>query len=139
MSASNFFETALLGLIFNAVDITGITTSPNTDLFVSLHTGDPGEGGDQGTNEADYGNYSRVAVSRDTNGFLVSGDSAVNVSEIVFPSCTGGSNVLTHFGIGLAASGATTLLISAPLTATLAVSNGITPIFQVGEMVSTVD
>ncbi len=35
-------------------------TSPITNLYVSLHTGDPGEAGDQTTSEAAYTSYARV-------------------------------------------------------------------------------
>lgn len=139
MSATNIFETQLLELIFNSVDIPGITDTPSTNLFISLHTADPGEAGTQTTSEATYSNYARVPVERDLNGFTVAGDVAVNTNEVVFPASTGGSSLVTHFGIGLSATGAGTLLLSGPLVASLAVSNGITPIFQVGEMKTTVD
>lgn len=139
MSATNIFETELLKLIFNNEPIPGISTSPNADLYISLHTSDPGEAGNQSTNEAQYLSYARVAISRDVNGFEVVGDLASNVEEVVFPSATGGSDVVTHFGIGLNESGAGKLLLKAPLTASLAISNGITPVFQVGELKSTVN
>ena len=56
MSKSNALETALLELVFKATTFDGIaendTSSPNTNLYVSLHTADPGEAGTQATNEA---------------------------------------------------------------------------------------
>ena len=68
MSKSNSLENALLDLIFKATAIANIAdnaaSSPLTNLYVSLHTSDPGEAGSQTTNECAYGSYARVAVAR---------------------------------------------------------------------------
>ena len=67
MSKSNAYETDLLGLLFNGTAIANIAdnaaSAPLTDLFVALHTADPGEAGNQGTNEANYTGYNRVTVA----------------------------------------------------------------------------
>ncbi len=67
MSKGNTFENDLLLLIFNATAIANIadnaSASPLTNLYVSLHTGDPGEAGSQTTNECAYTSYARVAVA----------------------------------------------------------------------------
>jgi hypothetical protein len=146
MSATNAFETALLNLIFLNTDIANIGDASGLQnsavagsLYVSLHTGDPGEAGSQTTNEANYTSYARVAVARSGSGWAVSGNTADNVAAIEFPACTGGSNTITHFGIGTDSSGAGTLLFSGALTASLAVSNGITPSFAIGALDITVD
>ena len=59
MSATNAFETDLLKLIFqnvalaNVGDASGLQPSSTAgSLYISLHTGDPGETGDQTTSEA---------------------------------------------------------------------------------------
>lgn len=138
MSATNAFETDLLELIFNGTTITNIAdnaaSSPATNLYVSLHTSDPGEGGSQDTNETTYTSYARVAVARTSGGWTVSGNNASNTSTITFPTCTGGSATLTHFGIGLASSSAGTLLFKGPLSSSLAVSNNITPAIAAGDL-----
>lgn len=143
MSATNAFETDLLELIFNATAITSLAddaaSSPATSLYISLHTADPGETGTQETNEATYTSYARVAVTRDSSGFTVSGNTASNTAVILFPACTGGSNTITHFGIGLSSTGAGTLLFKGALTAPLAVSSGISPIFPAGDLDITAD
>jgi hypothetical protein len=55
-SFTNGTESALLSLIFTATNWANIAdntaTAPLTNLFVSLHTADPGEAGSQTTNEA---------------------------------------------------------------------------------------
>lgn len=146
MSASNAFETLLLQLIFqnanaaNIGDATGLrgSTTPGS-LYVALHTADPGETGDQTTNEATYTGYARVAVARSAAGFAVAGNTVSNNGATNFAACTGGTNTITHFSIGTAASGADTMLISGALDASLNVSNGITPGFAAGALSATVD
>lgn len=146
MSASNAFETALLQHIFtnaaiaNVGDATGLPPSTAAgSLYVSLHTADPGEAGAQNTSEAGYTSYARVAVARTAGGWTVSGASAVNAAVINFPAATGGAATVTHFGVGTSTSGAGVLLFSGPLTASLAVSSGITPSFAAGAMSVTCD
>lgn len=143
MSKSNAFETDLLELIFNATALADLaendTTSPATNLYVSLHTADPGEGGNQSTSEATYTSYARVAVARTSGGWTVASGSVENTAAIVFPEATGGSNTITHFGIGTASSGAGYLIYSGALTASLAVSTGIEPQFAAGDLTVTED
>ncbi len=133
MSKSNALENALLELVFKATTFNGIaendSTSPNTDLYVSLHTADPGEAGTQATNEAAYGSYARVAVARSGSGWTVTGNTVVNAALVQFPQCTSGSETITHVGVGLGASSTTTLLYKGALSASLAVSSGIQPQF----------
>lgn len=131
MSKSNALETALLALLFNGTPIANIAdnaaSGPLTELYVSLHTADPGEGGNQQSNEATYTDYARVAVDRDSGGWTVSGNTVNPVAAIDFPTASGGSNTITHFGIGTASSGAGVLLYSGALDSSIAVSSGITP------------
>jgi len=143
MSATNAFETDLLELIFNGTTITNIAdntaSSPATNLYVSLHTSDPGEGGDQSSNETSYGSYARVAVARTSGGWTVSSNSVTNVGEIAFPQCDGGSSTITHFGIGLASSSTGTLLIKGELASPLNVSNGVAPRFAASNLTINID
>ena len=111
MSKSNSAENGLLALIFNQTTWTGVAaTSGGTAFFLALHTGDPGEGGDQTTSEAAYTSYARVSINRNTGGFTVSGSTVQNAAEILFPTCTGGSETLTHWSLGLASSSTSAIL-----------------------------
>lgn len=146
MSFSNAFETLLLQLIFenanaaNIGDATGLRGSSTAgSLYIGLHTADPGEGGSQTTSEATYTGYARVAVARSTAGWTASGASVSNDSAVTFGACTAGSNTLTYFSIGTDSSGAGTLLFSGALTASLAVSAGITPSFAASALTVTLD
>ena len=146
MSKGNVFENDLLLLIFNNTNIanigdaTGLRGSSTAgSLYVSLHTGDPGEGGDQTTSEATFTSYARVAVARSGAGWTVSGNAVSNAAAVTFPACTGGSNTITHFAVGMSSSGAGKVLYKGALSASLAVSNGITPSFAIGELDITED
>ena len=132
MSAGNTFENDLLKLIFNATAIANIAdnaaSSPLTNLYISLHTSDPGEAGDQTTNEATYTSYARVAVARTTGGWTVTNNSVSPVASITFPACTGGTNTITHFAVGTASSGTGKLLISGTISPSLSVTTPNQPI-----------
>ena len=143
MSKGNTFENDLLLLIFNATGIANIAdnaaSSPRTNLYVSLHTGDPGEAGDQTTNECAYTSYARVAVARSGSGWTVSGNAVSNAAAITFPQATGGSETATHFAVGTASSSTGKILYSGALSASLAISSGITPEFAIGDLDVTED
>lgn len=131
MSKSNAFENSLLKLIFNATAIANLAdnaaSSPLTSLYVSLHTADPGEAGDQSTSEATYTSYARVAVLRTSGGWTVTNNSVSPVANIDFANCTGGTNTITYFGVGTASSGAGVLYYSGTVTPSISVSSGVTP------------
>lgn len=131
MSKSNTFENDWLRLIFNATAIANIAdnaaASPLTNLYVSLHTADPGEAGDQTTSEIAYTSYARVAVARTTGGWTVTNNSVSPVADITFPAGTGGSGTASYFGVGTAASGAGKLLYKGPVSPTIVCGAGVTP------------
>lgn len=132
MSKSNTFENDLLKLIFNATAIANIADNAAAgalaNLFVALHTADPGEAGDQTTSEATYTGYARVSVARTTGGWTASTVGSTSpVAAITFPACTAGANTITHFSIGVVTSGASKILYSGTVTPNISVSNGVTP------------
>ena len=142
MSASNAFETSLLGLIItnvdaaNVGDATGLRGSTTAGVFWISLTVSPGhtEAGDQTTNETAYTNYARQDEARNTTQWTITNDTADNDNAIGFP--TGGASGATIFGFGLgsATSGAGNLFLIGDLTATLAVSSGVTPSFAAGAL-----
>jgi len=134
MSKTDAFEAALLDLIFlntniaNLGDATGVRGSTAAgQLFLSLHTADPGEAGTQSTSEVAYTGYARVGVARSGAGFTRTGNSISPAANVDFGTCTAGSATATHFGIGVAGSGAGTLLYKGPITPTIAIAAGVTP------------
>lgn len=146
MSKSNAFETNFLNHIFNNAaianigDATGLPAAAAAgNLYVSLHTADPGEAGNQSTSETTYTGYARVAVARSGAGWTVAGNQVSNAAAITFGACTVGTPVITHFGIGTSSAGAGNLLFSGAMSASLSVSPGITPEIAIGGLVVTED
>ena len=132
MSKSNSLENSLLLLLFNATTFADIaendTTSPATNLYVSLHTADPGEAGSQTTSEISYTGYARVAVARSGSGWTVTANSVSPAAEIAFTISSGGTGgTVTHFAVGTASSGAGVLLYSGTVSPNFVVASGVTP------------
>lgn len=144
MSKSDDFENQLLLLIFNNTDIANIgdaaglqNSASAGSLYVALHTADPGEAGNQSTSEANYTTYARVAVARSGAGWTVSTSTVSNAAAVTFPVCSSGSSTCTYFSVGKESAGATQMLYSGALTASLAVTAGITPSFAIGALTVT--
>ena len=140
-SATDAFETACLQHYFqntahaNVGDATGVRgSSVAGSFYISLHTADPGETGNQTTNETAYTNYVRVGVARSSGAWTVSGDTASNAAIVTFAQCGASGATLTYFGIGSDVSGTGNLFFSGALTAPLIVSNLVTPSFAIGAL-----
>jgi hypothetical protein len=141
------WENALLLLLFNNTnaanigDATGLRASTTAgQLFVSLHTADPGEAGAQNTSEVAYTGYARVGINRASGagGFTVSTNTvSFGTNPTSFGACTAGSATATHFGIGTASTGAGVLLYKGALSASIAISSGVTP--QISTLTGTED
>ncbi len=132
MSKGNTFENDWLKLIFQAVAIANIAdnavSSPLTDLYVSLHTADPGEAGDQTTSEISYTGYARIAVVRSSGGWTVTANSVSPVANIDFGQMTAGAGgLVTYFAVGTLVSGAGKILYSGTVTPNISVVNGVIP------------
>ncbi|MCK9567773.1 hypothetical protein M0R72_02335 [Candidatus Pacearchaeota archaeon] len=135
MSKSNTFENDWLKLIFNATAIANIAdnaaTSPLTNLYIALHTADPGEAGTQDTNEctvAQYNSYARVAVARTSGGWTVTDNSVSPAATIAFEAMVSGTGTTaTHWSVGIADSGATKILYSGTITPNIVIAAGVTP------------
>jgi hypothetical protein len=144
MSKSNTWENGSLLLVFNNTnmanigDATGLRGSSTAGSFyLSLHTADPGEGGNQSTNEISYTGYARVAIARSGSGFAVSANTVATVANTDFGTMTAGAGgTATHWGIGTDASGTGTLLYKGALSPTILVSNGVTPRVNAGTCVT---
>lgn len=144
MSKSNAYETALLQLIFNNTDFTNIADAVGvTNLYVALHTADPGEAGNQETSELAYDDYARVAVERKagtgpaTGGWDVSVDEVTPNENIQFPEMAlGAGGTASFFSIGTLITGAGLILYSGTVSPNIVVSNGVTPILTTATKVT---
>lgn len=128
MSISDAFESSILGALLNGTAIANIfdnaASAPLTNLYLSLHTADPGDAGAaQTTSEANYPGYARVAVARTPGSpqWTITGPSPTSATpgQRVFPTSTGAGTTLTHIAIGTAASGAGSIISSGALAASI--------------------
>lgn len=135
MSFSNSAETSVLEQVFNG---TALPWNSNTDLYIALHTADPGEAGTATTSEATYGSYARIALTRATD-FTVSGNSVSNTNLEAFAACTSGSNTITHASIVTTSAGAGTIIVRAALSSSITVTTGVQPQFAANALSFTLD
>lgn len=88
---SNYLETALINHVLRNTAY----TTPGTSIYVSLHTGSPGEAND-GANEVSGNNYARVQVS----SWVAPTDGVTsNTAAIEFPEASGSWGTISHIGI----------------------------------------
>jgi hypothetical protein len=141
MSKGDTFENDLLKLLFNATPIANIAdnaaASPLTNLYVSLHTADPGEAGNQTTSEISYTGYARIPVARTSGGWTVTGNSVSPVAAITFGAMTAGAGGTVGFwAVGTALSGAGKILYSGTVSPSISVANGVTPQLTVASAIT---
>lgn len=125
---STFLEALALDLIFKATTNAAFASAAGsaTNLYISLHSASPGDGGTQETNEVtttQYGAYARVAVGRSGSGWARTGSTINPVAAINFPTTTvvGTGVTAAYFAIGDAASGAGNLLYSGTITPSIVI------------------
>lgn len=135
MSFSNSAETSVLDQVFKGV---ALPWNGNTDLYIALHTADPGEAGTAVTSEATYGSYARIALARATD-FTVSGNQVSNTNLEQFAACSSGSNTITHASIVTTSAGAGTIIVRAALSSSITVSTGVQPQFAPASLSFTLD
>lgn len=142
MPKSTTFCNNVIDLILRGTAIADLaendSTSPNADVYLSLHTADPGVGGAQTTNEASYTGYARLAVDRTGTGWDAAASGATSNSALAqFAECTAGSATVTYVAIGTASSGAGKVLWAGALAASRAISAGIQPQFAAAALTVT--
>ncbi len=139
---SQAFDTDLLKLILNGTPIAGIAdnaaSAPLAQLYLSLHTADPGAGGSQSANEAVYPNYVRIPVARTTAGFMVSGTAAVLTSTMNFAvaGTMVSSEIETWAAVGTAATGNGKIIYRGPITPNITVTTGVGPQLAAGSQIT---
>ena len=135
---SDTTETNILSIYLTATAIANIAdnaaSSPSTAVWVSLHTADPGDTGTQGTNEASYTGYTRIAVSRTTGGWTVASGAASPVAAITFPQATSTStSTITHATIGMTSATTDGIIIaSGTVSPNINISQNVTPNLTTG-------
>ena len=138
MSTPATTANSILGLIYRAAAWADIaqddTTAPATTLDIALHTGAPATVA-QTSNEASFGNYARVSVSRSGTGWSVpSGGSLNNLAAIEFGEASSGPQTITYVSVGSGGS----IIHFGQLTAPRTIDSGIKPVFAATALVSSI-
>lgn len=133
---SNALADAILSIVFNAEIPTsmeglfGIPDTPLTNLYVSLHTSDPGDyAANQTVGECTYTGYARASRARDSAVFIPSSGEVHFNTNCDFPANGGATTqTATHFAIGTVLSGAGgTILYSGPILPPITIEAGDVP------------
>ena len=140
MTIADTTELAILELVYRATAWTDYainhTTTPQTNIGISLHTADPGDTGTASTSEATYTSYTRVNKTRDSNastGWQAAASGAISPqTTISFPASTGGTSNCTHWATAKSnatpPTGGQTILWSGTVSPAINVTgSGITP------------
>lgn len=114
MSFSTYLGNKVLDKIFSGTDF----TAPS-NVYVSLHTADPGL---TGASECSGGSYARVAVVQGGFGTAVS-KAVDNDSSITFPSLSADIGTATHWGL-FDASSSGNFLMGGELSGSVSLTSG---------------
>jgi len=129
MSASNATENDVLEMLCKGTDPSWRAGATG---YWALFTGDPGESGSLAA-ECAYTGYARVAQTK-SSAWTDNGSSFVNAALVQWGLCTAGTETATHFAWVDTPSGAVGMMVSGALTASLAISAGIRPQADAGEL-----
>lgn len=119
MSSGNSFAKMVFDPIFAAQSLA------TQDIYVALHTGDPGT---TGANEMSNATYSRQTATWNTISAATS--VTTNSSVVTFPT-DGNGETVTHGSVWHGSSGGT-FLFGGALGSSFAYNNGVTPVFAAG-------
>lgn len=108
-------------------------------LYLVIHTGAVGLGGNASTNEVTYTGYARVAIARNSSGGFDAAASrqSANNALLQFGVATAGSFPIsaTHASLTDAPSGTSPVIVTAALTSTLTINLNSNPQFPIGNVV----
>lgn len=134
MPLGSTFEADLLNLFLCAKAIANIadnaSAGPYTATWSALHTADPSSG-TQATSELSLTGYTRIATTRSTVGYTVTGSgpaTASPVSAITFPQLTSTSTAtITHWSVGGSSSGAGKIFACGTVSPNISGAQNVTP------------
>lgn len=126
------FANDMLKLILHQVAIAGIADVPAvgklSNLWLGLHTADPGPAGTQETSSVVYTGYARKAVGFGSSVWTITGDKASPVARIEFGEMTGGiESLATWITIGTAETGPGKILMRGRLSPDIQCRLGVIP------------
>jgi hypothetical protein len=108
----------------------------HSNVYVALHTGDPGETGD--SNEVSTTSYSRASTS--ANGdWTRSGNTFENAVDISFPQAQENWGTISHFSLWDGSSGSDNAIAYSALNSSRSVETDDSPIFRAGSLTGSVN
>ena len=119
---------------------TAPTYASNANFYMALHTADPNLSSPsyQGTSEATYTGYARIAIPRSSAGFTIVNNLISNTAIVLFATCTGGNNTITNWSWGVSSSSSTgEIIYTGFLAVPIIVTAGIQPEFAAGVLQAT--
>lgn len=126
----NEFEDHVLNALFNNTAVAAMA-----NIYLSLHTGDPGEtDASAAANEVSGNNYGRTAI---TFGASSSG-TVTQDNTVTFPAPSGSWGTVTHWGVWDASSGGN-CIVSGPFTTSMAPASGLGVIIPSGTISISID
>jgi hypothetical protein len=143
MAKGSTYEADILNLALNAIAISSFAaTAGTTTLWNALHTADP-SGGNQTTQEvssATFTGYSRVASSRTSGAWSVTGFAPATASPsnaITWAQLTSTSTgTATYWSIGHSSAGTGKIYYSGQLSPSINLGQNVTPQITTGSSVT---
>ena len=141
MAKSSATRNNFLQLLFNgtawAFIADNAATTPATNFYVALHTGDPGIAGTQATSECTYTGYDRITSPRTSGEWTVTANSVSNTTELSFPIASAGSETATYASIGMDDfPTAGIILYSGALSPSIVITTGVTPVITLASTIT---
>ena len=122
MSSSNSYAAYALGYLAAG------QSWATQDLYISLHTSDPGT---TGAGEVSNSTYAREAAG--AFGAISTATSVVTNSSVITFNTDGDGETVTHAGVWYGVSSGT-YLFGGALSSSFAYNNGVTPVFTAGSL-----
>lgn len=132
---AGFTDTSEIEILRAFLKGTDISYRTNANWYFALYTGDPTDAG-SGAEEANYTSYARVELPKASS--FTEGSPFTNATLIQMPKSTGGTNVLTHFGLCTLATGGSIEIVGT-LNSSLTVTNNTQPQFNIGTLAFGLD
>lgn len=140
---STTFANDLIKLLLTRAAIANIAddaaTAPLANLYLGLHTADPGPAGTQETSSVVYTGYARIPVARQAAAWVITNNVARPASRLEFGEMTGGSESLaTWLTVGTSLAGPGKVLLRGRLSPDIQLRLGVIPAIKADSTITFV-
>jgi len=135
MTLTDYTETQTIEWLVGGLDM----PSAHADLYVALHTSDPGETPD-GSTEVDSNTFTYERQQTTTGSdWTISNNTFENSVEISYPQADSNWGTITHFSLWDGSSDSDNALAKSALDTSKEVKIGDKPIFRIGNLSGDID